>query len=467
MCNSIMPGDSPSYEICRIIYEYHPLGRKLVEAPIELAQSQARKVSVNKGPEDRVKKAFDDEWDKIGADGHIFNLERLSRIYGIGSLAMIVNGETTDKEVNYKDLWQAEIAFSAFDPLNTSGSLVLNQNPNAMDFQKTFGSIAVQGQTYHRSRVVVKLNEEPIYLGYTTSAYGYVGRSVYQRTLYPLKSFVSTMKADDMIARKCGIIVAAMKMAGSIANKMMQTLTAAKRDIVKEAETDNVINITPDERIDSIDLTNVNVALDQARKNILNNIASGAGMPAILVNEETFAEGFGEGTEDARHVALFIDGFRKKMASAYEFFDRIVQYRAWNQDFFKSLQAEFPEEYSGKTYDAAFYDWVESFEAPWPSLLTEPESEKAKAEDVKLKGMLAFGEIYAPMMDPENKAATIMWIVDNMNAMETMFSSPLMLDQKALEKFEPPVPAAAPGEPKPFAAQDSAGPRIRLAGIVK
>lgn len=463
MCDSIQPGYAPSYEICKEIYNSHPLGAKLAEAPIAMAQSQPREIAVTRGPEERVKKAFLDEWAKINADTHIFNLMRLSRIYGIASIALLVDGEEPNTPLDPKKLWNADISFSVFDPLNTAGSLVLNLNPNAKDFLKTTGDITVQGTTYHRSRVVVKLNEEPIYLGYTVSSFGYVGRSVYQRTLYPLRSFIETMVTDAMVARKAGLIVAKMKAPGAIVNQMQQVLAGVKRSLLKEAKTDNVIGITPEESIETLDLQNVNAAMAESRKNILNNIAAGAGMPAIMVNEETFAEGFGEGTEDAKQVARYVDRFREEMRQAYEYFDQIVQYRAWNEEFYKTIQAEFPEEYGERSYNDAFYEWVESFEAKWPSLLTEPDSEKAKAEDVRLKAIIAMVEVLLPQMDPDNKGRLIEWAADNFNALGMLFSSPLSLDIEALAAYEPPQPAAEPGEPKPFAAQDSA----TVAGLVK
>jgi hypothetical protein len=63
-----------------------------------------------------------------------------------------------------------------------------------------------------------------------------------------------------------------------------------------------------------------------------------APMPAKILEEETFAEGFGEGTEDAKYIARFINRFRVSMNPRYQFFDKIVQYRAWNKDFYKTIQ---------------------------------------------------------------------------------------------------------------------------------
>ena len=434
-CDSLKPGDPISYQLAKSIYEYHPLGAKLVEAPTRLAQSQPRMIEISKGPEDRVKKAFLDEWKKLDCDTHIFNLMRLSRLYGIASIAMIVDGDSPDKEVDFTNLAEKEIAFNVYDPLNTAGSLVINQNPNAEDFLKTLGSITVSGTVYHRSRVVIKMNEEPIYLSYTNAAFGFVGRSVYQRALYPLKSFLQTMVADDMVARKAGVIVAKMKQAGSIVNQMMAAMAGVKRAIVKESETDNVITITTEEEIASIDLQNVNAALTESRKNILNNIASGASMPAILVNEETFAEGFGEGTEDARHVALWIDHHRREMDPIYKFFDTICQFRAWNQKFYKTIQADFPETYGSKSFEDAIYEWQEAFTAVWPSLLTEPDSEKAKGDEVRLNAVTQMLGVLLPNLDPKNQATLMQWAQDNFNSLDMLFSARLVLDPDSIVDY--------------------------------
>lgn len=459
--NDIEPGSEPSYQLCKTIYLYHPLGAKMTDTPIKMAQSQKREIAIPKSPETRVREAFEAQWKKDGADRHIFNLGRLARMYGIASIAMLVDGVDTDKPVDMTKLWRASISFNAFDPLNTAGSLVLNQNPNDADFQHVT-DISVQGRTYHRSRTCVLLNAQPIYLGYTNSAFGYVGTSVYQRPLYPLKSFIKTMVANDMVATKVGVIVAFIKAAGSIANRAMQLFTGQKRDVVKEAETTNVISVTPDDRIESLDLTNLSEPLKIARTHIVEDVALGADMPAKLLNAETFAEGFGEGTEDAKHVAGYIDGIRLWLGPAYAFFDNIVQHRAWNEEFYATIQKEFPD-YKGVPYTKFFYDCVNSFAAEWPSLITEPPSEKVKVDDVKLKAVIATVEVLAPMMDPENKAALVQWAVDTLNNMKVMFDQQLIFDAAAFEEYEPPQPIAAPGEPKPFSAADSAPPKPRPA----
>jgi hypothetical protein len=448
MAEEIAPGSEPSYQLCKLVYSHHPLGGKIVDQPIKIAMSQPRKISIPNSPEERVREAFERKWKEISANTYIANTWRLAKIYGASAIVYGAEGIDTDKPIAPEDLAKKNLYFNALDPLNTAGSLVLNQDPNAPDFQKPV-LVTAAGTKYHPSRSLVFFNEAPLYIEFTSSAYGYTGRSVYQRALYPLKSFVQTMVADDMIARKVGVIVAKMKPAGSIATHAMAVFSGIKRNVVKEAETNNVINITPGEEIETLNLMNADGALTTARKNILENIAAAVPQPAKMLNSESYAEGFGEGSEDAKEVVRYIDNERESVQPLYDFFDPIVMRLAWTEEFYAALQAEMPE-YKDVSYTEAFYQWKNAFEATWPSLLVEPESKLVEVEDIKNKSIIAALEVLMPQADPRNKARMIKWAADNLNENKKMFTVPLILDYEELENYEPPAPDKEPNEPEPF-----------------
>jgi hypothetical protein len=448
----IVPGDAPSYQLCKTIYSFHPLGAKMVEAPIRIAQSQKREIRVPDSPGEAVVKAFEEEWEKIGADEHIFNVRALSRVYGIASIALLTEGEDFAKPVDFKNLSKATIGFNVYDPLNTSGSLVLNQDPLSIDFQKVV-TISVSGKPFHRTRSLVLMNERPLYIEYTNSAFGYVGRSVYQRALFPLKSFIQSMVTDDMVTKKAGLLIAFIKQAGSIIDGIMARVTGIKRALLQSGVTNNVLSMGNEDKVESLNLMNVDGASSAARKNVLENIAAADDMPAVILNSETFAEGFGEGTEDAKKVAQYVDRERRTMRPAYSFFDDVVMYRAWNDDFLDGLRNKFPEQYGKITNEQLFIRFKNSFTATWPSLLKEPDSEQVKVEDVKLRAIIALVEILLPVCLGENRAALIQWAADNFNELELMFGAPLVLDYEELAT----APTVAVDEPKPnapFSAKD-------------
>jgi hypothetical protein len=131
--DDIKPGDQVSYALCKAIYIGHPLGAKMAEEPIRLAQSQQRDINVPDSPEEEVVEAFKREWKALKADALILNVATQSRIYGVASIAMGEKEhlEDTGKPVDMASLWEKNLFFNVVDPLNTAGSLVTSQDPNS------------------------------------------------------------------------------------------------------------------------------------------------------------------------------------------------------------------------------------------------------------------------------------------------------------------------------------------------
>ncbi|EOI6476917.1 TPA: anti-CBASS protein Acb1 family protein [Yersinia enterocolitica] len=445
--DDIQPGSSVGYQICKTIYLYHPLGGKMVDRPIKMAMNEPRTVHVSQtfALEQRLRDAFEREWRSLGADKHIANAARIAKIYGTSAIAMLVDNHEPSLALDFRTLYKNNVSFNILDPLNTAGSIVLNQDPNAQDFQKVEG-IRVAGKAYHKSRCVVIQHEDPIYLAYNPAAFGFTGRSVYQRALFPLKSFIQTMRTDDMVAVKGGLLVTKIQGPSSVVNNMMQKLSGIKRMMLKRGKTGEVLQIGDKDSIESIDLSNLEKPLDSARNHILANIAAAADMPAIILNSETFAKGFGEGTEDARAVAVYIDGQREWLDELYNYFIRICQYRAWSIEFFQTLRADMPE--IKNTYSLYFTKWINNFEYVWPSSLKEPESEKVKVDETRFKAIVSTLEILLPQLtsDPDNRATLIEWACENANANEHLFPQRLNLDYDSLLN-NPPEQIPSPQEP--------------------
>ncbi|CAM7662734.1 anti-CBASS protein Acb1 family protein [Klebsiella quasipneumoniae] len=439
--DDIQPGMSAGYQTCKTIYLFHPLGGKMVDRPIKMAMNESRTVHISQayGIEQRLRDAFEREWKALGADKHIANAARISRIYGVSAIAMLVDNQEPSSAVDYRTLYKHNVTFNILDPLNTAGSIVLNQDPNAQDFQKVDG-IRVAGKPYHKSRCVVQQNEDPIYLAYNSATFGFTGRSVYQRALFPLKSFIQTMRTDDMVSVKGGLLVTKIQGPSSVVNNMMQKLSGIKRMMLKRGKTGEVLQIGANDSIESIDLSNLEKPLDSSRNHILENIAAAADMPAIILNSETFAQGFGEGTEDARSVAVYIDNIREWLEPLYDYFIRICQYRAWSIEFFQSLRADFPD--LKNTYSLYFSSWINNFEYRWPSSLKEPESEKVKVDEIRFKAIVSMLEVLLPQVntDDENRSLLIEWAQTNANANESLFPQRLDLDIESLKANRPQQP---------------------------
>ena len=430
----IQVGSSVSYELAKSIFLYHPLGRKMAESPVALAQSQRRRVSVGEAPPE-VAKAFEAEWRRIHSDRHIANAARIARIYGISSLVLGVDGQSPSTPLDPATLSDGKrVWLNTLDPLNTAGSLVLSQIPTSPDFNKPV-TVVSNGVTYHPSRFVVTMNEEPVYLAYTDTAFGFVGRSVYQRALFPLKSYLRSMIANDMVQSKLGLLVTKMVSPGPIVTKEMGLIAAFKRLLLKRAETGQVLTIGTDEAVETLNMQNVDGAGTYSRTNIIKDIATAADMPAKLLDNETLVSGFGEGTEDAKNIALYIDTVREWLSPLYEFMDAIVQRRAWGRDFVELMAERYPDVYGGRDPDDVFSEWREDFAAEWPSFLVEPESEQVKVDDVRLQAAVAVVQTVIEVVDPGSQLEVLRFLADNVSANRRLFPHALDFDWGTLEQW--------------------------------
>lgn len=437
--NDIQPGSAPSYELCKLLYEYHPLAGKIVEKPVRLALSKKRMLHVPCAVEEQLIKAFELEWERLGATNHIRDTMYLSRVYGASALIYGSPDTPTDVPI---DPWRLadldDIYFNQYDPLNLAGSIVTNQNPNAPDFQKPWSYITAAGQPYHPSRSCVIFCGTPVYLSFQSSSFSFSGRSLFLRALYPLKSFIQTMTVDDLVSLKAGLLIAKIQQPGSIVNRLMAQGAGLKRSLLQEAQTGNVLSIQPDEDISSINLQNTDKAMTVARDNIIANIAAASDVPSLLLKDEAFTNGFGEGKEDSKAVVQYIEGIRQDMSKLFEFFDKIVMHRAWNREFFDGLKNAHPEHFADVSYESFFYDCKDKFWAEWPSLLEEPESQIVKRAADKLKAMSDVMMATLPALDPVNKSRVMQWFVDNVNDIPELFTTPMTFDADLMAEYVPP-----------------------------
>jgi hypothetical protein len=122
-------------------------------------------------------------------------------------------------------------------------------------------------------------------------------------------------------------------------------------------------------------------------------------------------------------------------------------YRAWNKNFIAALKNKHDElaEYSDAEL---FKKWRDAFHAEWPSLLTEPESELLRGEELILKSAIQAFEVLFPAVqaDPESAAQLVLWLCDQFNQRKKLFTSPLNLE---LDELVAALEAKLQSQPEP------------------
>jgi len=132
MAQSISPGDPVSYECAKLVYTYHPLGKAIVDSPVNKAFAKRRIISLGDDTPQKVIERYWETWDAADTNRHFKNTQRLSRIYGVSSVA--INSANSRKPLSPSELHNGNVTYTEFDPLNTAGSLVGNLNPNDQNF---------------------------------------------------------------------------------------------------------------------------------------------------------------------------------------------------------------------------------------------------------------------------------------------------------------------------------------------
>ena len=422
MTNSLVPGEQPSYMVCKDLYLYHPLGKKIIDAPISRAMNKRREIVVLEQP-DFVARRFNERWDALQSDYYIADCYRLSRIYGISSLAIIPENGDTATPLKPKELYKERISFNSLDPLNTAGSLIGVLDPNRPDFLK-YSSIQVQGKTYAASRSHIQLYENPVYLSFTNSSFGYVGRSAFNRCLYPMQSYLQSMIADNLVMVKSGVLVAKINQPGSIIDRVQTAAQNLRLSILKGARTGNTVSIKPDESIESLDLHYLDY--QKQRLNILETIALSLDMPAQFLTSDALSQGFGEGTEDAKLIISYIDRVRLDMKNLYDFMDMVVMHNAWTPEYFESIRLSLKDPLM--TYEEFFNSCKRSFRASWPDALEPSKKERIEQQRISYESVLQVWNSLSRTTEGENKGNLMKWVVDNLNEMGDLFPNKLKVD---------------------------------------
>lgn len=437
--DEIQPGTDVGYELCKLLWQYHPLGGKLVEKPITMAMCKPRLYNVETDPDERVVRQFEKVWKRMNMSERIKNLFFVARCYGAAAIGVGSDGTACRDPLPTFGLQEEDVYINVWDPLNAAGSMVTDQNPNSRYFQQANKTLKISGKQWHHSRTLKIFNGTPIYLEYQNSTFGFTGRSVFQRVLFPMKSYVGTMTANDLVSQKAGVMVAKTAQNGSVISGIMAAAAKAKREIVKIARTGGVINIGKDDDIESLNLQNIDKALNAARDNIISDIASGSDVPAVLIKEEAFSNGFGEGTEDSKAISQYVDGVRETIAPVIEYFEQLVQYIAWTEDFFTSLKSDYPEIIT-EDYKTTFYQWRLEFTAKWQELVEESPDKHRESDSKVVQQAVAIFSSVSPQVDPGNRAILADWLSNVANSTKTYGDVPLIIDMDTLSNYQPPPP---------------------------
>jgi hypothetical protein len=232
------------------------------------------------------------------------------------------------------------------------------------------------------------------------------------------------MVADNLVMVKSGVLVAKIAQPGSIIDRVQQAAQNIRLNILKGARTGNTVSIKPDEAIESLDLHYLDY--QKQRQNILETIALSLDMPAQFLTSDALSQGFGEGEEDAKLIASYIDRVRLDMKNLYDFMDNIVMHVAWSPEYYETLKVR--NKGIPNTYEEFFVSCKRSFKAIWPESLEPSKKERVEYQRISYESILQVFNALERVCEGDNKGNLVEWVVSNLNEMETLFPNKLEID---------------------------------------
>jgi len=423
--NELQVGDLASYQICKTIFAYHPIGSKFATLPVDMAFSKPRGITLSDHPK-IVKERFETTYEKLGVWSKIKQALILSRVYGMSSVMIGQYGKGLDEALDVTTIKTNPLFFNVLDPLNTAGSLINNQDPLSGRFLSVSG-VQVMGKPVHASRCFIKNNgeEQPLYLQWSQSAFCYGGRSVYQRALPLLKQYLKSIQVDEYLLDKVGALVVKSGEPQGVYDSFTGTMSKLIREMVKSLRgistdaatgevTGGVLSMGKDDTVETLSLIHTNDVADGVRRRLLANLAATDGMPTTLLSDDPFATGHADGTEDRKKEAEYLEGIQSDAKELVDWLDGFVMRMAWDDEFLQQVKNDYPQ-YSNMSLNTIFYQFKNSFDWKFQPLIIEPEEIKVKNQTGKIANVAAVVGMLSGQVDDDSKSEILSWSAKMIN----------------------------------------------------
>jgi hypothetical protein len=392
-----------SYSDAKTLYLANPMARKLVDKPIEYAMSKRPVVEMPGCPDDLIDEVWR-EWDRLELDKVIATAQRNKKIYGASAIAMGIDGIPASYPVTAQVLRSNDVWFNAVDALQMAGNIFdLDANSRNYGRLKTF---RLNGQVYPKGRYHFESNGEMVYLSFEGSNFNFAGRSAFRSIRTPLDAYKATFKAFKRIATLTGVLVHAAENSGANMG-LSQKVRGQNLLSLKGLDQESVISVNQKDTITNLQFDHVEDAM-KARMAIIQDIASGSGVPAQLLLEDSFAEALGSGNEDYRAVIQWLETYQSQEIELwYRWLMPVILTRVCTEKRFSAYAAAEPE-LSGTLHSEALQQWRDEMKFKWPKLIPQTDEE---LQDSKAKKLESIGIVFANTKDAQ-------WYADEVNALE-------------------------------------------------
>lgn len=197
-----------SYEECRDIYRYWPLGKRIASALPNFAMSAQRKFVVKDAP-DEVNSKLAETANELGLDEIVKQCAIYARIYGLASI-YVAQEKDSKEPLSYKDVQQKGFTFNVLDPLAMGGAIQVDNDSLSPTFGKPI-NIHIRGKQVNPNRVCVVYNDIPLFYKFNPSSFAFSGPSIYQNMTLLIRAWNRGVIALQRLATKASAMIKTTK----------------------------------------------------------------------------------------------------------------------------------------------------------------------------------------------------------------------------------------------------------------
>lgn len=411
-----------SYQECKNIYRYWPLGKRIASQLPNFAMSAPREIIVKDAPS-AVIEQFNKTADSVNLDKQVRKCSIYARIYGLAAMFVACENVKSSDNLTQKDVINNRIVFNVLDPLNIS-SVRVEQDASSLFYQKV-KQITINGNdTVGSKRATVVFNDIPLYLKFNPSTFSFSGASVYQNMTGLIKSWNRSIVSLERMATKAGSIIVKGK---DRSHTSGLTLGAINKnlELIRNMQNDGIANIGEGE-VEFFQLSGI-----QEVDSLINSLNTSLMMalsdtPSAILLDKNLSNGFNDGSEDMKAIIMAVDNFRKLVLSPlYDFADPFIMYKAWDDEFVEQIKADYPNDYRGLSNVEIVQQWTKGFSFNWGNLYPEPEKDKIETNSARLDLLTKAKELGANLQD----------IQEELNSLE-IFGNDMELSEKDVEDFD-------------------------------
>ena len=388
-----------SYQECKDIYTYWPLGKRIATALPNFAMSAERNVHFGELPP-IVNEVFKEACVSYKVDNIVKQTAVYARVFGMAALYVSHTKADAVKPLKNSDYQNGEVGFNVLDPLIVNG-IQISQNPLEYSYQR-LENIKVNGVEVDGSRVVAVFNDLPFYLRWVPSTYNWGSPSVYQNMYGLIKSWNRCVVALERMATKAGSIIIKSRdgavISGLIAEAARKTL-----NLIRNMQNDGAALVEKDADVEFFNLTGVDVVdsiVTQMNQLILMALAD---TPSAILLDKDLAQGFGEGSEDMKALLMAVDTFRHQILKPlYDFIDGVVLRVAFNDSKLTEILNEHKKDLNGIKDTATLRETIfKEYKFEWGNLYPETEATKLDNATKQLQNLATLQQLGANHKDLE------------------------------------------------------------------